>query len=139
MRTQWQAILERIWSSRYDPAARPRYPIARLELFLALAIAAAAGPEVAAAMEMTALMELLGGILFLTAMRAGAALVVLSIWNAIYNILFPIPLRAIVAPGASVQQRAMASVYIALIAVWNLVLMMDCRSIASLNCAEGRA
>jgi hypothetical protein len=138
MRSQWQEVLELIWSSRYDPVARHNR-IALLEVFLALAIALAAGPEIVAALEMTALMELLGGVLFLTAMRAGAGLVVLSVWNSIYKRLFPVPLVVIVQPNASMPLRAMASIYIALIAVWNLILMLDCRSIASLNVAEGRA
>ena len=138
MRNQWQDFLELIWSSRYDPIASHQYRLALLEVFLAVVIALAAGPEVFAAMEMTALMELLGGVLFLTAMGAGARLVALSIWNAIYRVTFPVPLAAIVRPDASIPLRALASLYVAAIALWSLVLALDCRHIGSLNCAECR-
>jgi hypothetical protein len=139
MRSQWQDFLELIWSSRYDPIASRRRRIALLEVFLAVAIAVAAGPEVFAAMEMTALMELLGGVLFLTAMGAGARLVALNVWNVIYRLTFPVPLAAIVRPNASMPLKALASMYVAAIALWGLVLALDCRYIGSLNCADGRA
>jgi hypothetical protein len=138
MRNQWQDFLELIWSSRYDPIASHQYRLALLEVFLAVVIALAAGPEIFAAMEMTALMELLGGVLFLTAMGAGARLVALNLWNAIYRVTFPVPLAAIVRPDASIPLRALASLYVAAIALWSLVLALDCRHIGSLNCAECR-
>jgi hypothetical protein len=138
MRNQWQGFLELIWSSRYDPVARHKYYVALLEVFLAVVIAVAAGPEIFAAMEMTALMELLGGVLFLTAMGAGARLVALSIWNAIYRLAFPVPLAAVVRPNASIPLKVVASMYIAAISIWNLILALDCRNIPSLNCADWR-
>ena len=138
MRNQWQDLLELIWSSRYDPIASRKYRIALLEVFLAVVIAVAAGPEIFAALEMTALMELLGGVLFLTAMGTGARLVAFNIWNAIYRLAFPVPLAAIVRPNASIPRRAFAYVYVAAIALWSLVLALDCRYMGSLNCAEGR-
>jgi hypothetical protein len=132
-------VLELIWSSRYDPIASRKHRIALLEVFLAVAIAVAAGPEVFAAMEMTALMELLGGVLFLTAMGAGARLVALNIWSAIYRSAFPVPLAAIVRPNASIPLKALASIYVAAIALWSLVLALNCRYVDSLNCADCRA
>ena len=45
MRKQWQAFLELIWSSRYDPIASRERRIALLQAVLAVAIALAAGPE----------------------------------------------------------------------------------------------
>ena len=137
MRNQWQDFLELIWSSRYDTTTSRTHRIALLEVFLAVAIAVAAGPEIFAAMEMTALMELLGGVLFLTAMGAGARLVVLNIWNAVYRLTFPVPLAAIARPSAAMPLKALASVYVAAIALWSLVLALDCRYMGSLNHAEG--
>ena len=125
MRNHWQDLLELIWSSRYDPIASRMHRIALLEVFLAVVIAVAAGPEIFAAMEMTALMELLGGVLFLTAMSAGAMLVALSVWNAIYRIAFPVPLAAIVRPNASIPVKALASMYVAAIALWSLALALN--------------
>ena len=133
MRNLWREFLELIWSSRYDPIASQRHRIAMLEVALAVAIAVAAGPEIIAAMEMTALMELLGGVLFLTAMGAGARLVALTLWNAIYRFAFPVPLAAIVRPSASMPVKAAASMYVAGIALWSLALTLSCRYVGSLN------
>jgi hypothetical protein len=139
MKNLWQDFLELIWSSRYDPIASRKYRIALLEVILAVVIAVAAGPEIVAAIEMTALMELLGGVLFLSAMGAGARLVALSIWNVIYGLMFPVPLAVIVRPNASIPRKALASVYVAGIALWSLALALDCRYVASLNPAGWRA
>jgi hypothetical protein len=127
MRNQWQDFLELIWSSRYDPNASHKHRIALLEVFLAVVIAVAAGPEVFAAMEMTALMELLGGVLFLRAMGAGAKLVALNTWNAIYRLAFPVSLAAVVRPNASIPHKALASMYVAAIGLWSLVLALNGR------------
>jgi|SRR5215510_9148656 len=139
MRSQWQYFLELIWPSRYDPSTSHKHRIALLEVLLAVAIAVAAGPEIFAAVEMTALMELLGGVLFLTAMGAGARLVALDIWSAIYNLLFPVPFSAIVRRDASMPLRAVGYMYVATIAVCNLVLVLSSRHMASLNSAVHRA
>ena len=138
MRNLWQEFLELIWSSRYDPIASHKHRIALLEVVLAVVIAVAAGPEVFSAIEMTALMELLGGVFFLTAMGAGARLVALNTWNAIYTLAFPVPLAAIVRPNAAIPLKALASMYVAAIALWSLVLALNGRYIGSLNCAECR-
>lgn len=138
MRTLWQEWRELIWSSRYDPVASHQHRIAVLEVFLGVVIAVAAGPEVFAAMEMTALMELLGGLLFLTAMAAGARLLVADIWNAFCKLLLPVPLAALVRPDASVPRKALASIYVVAIALWSLVMALDGRYIGSLNCAGYR-
>ena len=139
MKNLWQDFLELIWSSRYDPIASRKYRLALLEVILAVVIAVAAGPEIVAAIEMTALMELLGGVLVLAAMGAGARLVALSIWNVIYGLMFPVPLAVIVRPNASIPRKALASVYVAGIALWSLVLALECRYVASLNPAGWRA
>jgi hypothetical protein len=138
MRTQWQELLELVWSSRYDPIASQKHRIALLEVLLAVAIALAAGPEIFAAMEMTALMELLGGLLFLTAMRAGAKLVALSIWNAICRISLPVPPAAIMRPDASMAVKSLATLYILAIALWSWALALNCKFIGSPDSSEFR-
>ena len=129
MRQQWQAFLELIWSSRYDPIASHERRIAVLQSVLAIAIALAAGPEVFAAMEMTAVMELLGAVLFLTAMSAGARLLALSIWSGIRSIVFPIPLPVAVRANTSILTKALASLYVAGHATWCVALALSCRSV----------
>ena len=139
MRTQWQELRELVWSSRYDPIASHKHRAALLEIFLAVAIALAAGPEIFAAMEMTALMELLGGFLFLTAMRAGVKLVALNIWNTIVSISLPVPPAAIIRPDASIPLKSLAFVYIVAIALWSWALALNCQFIGSPDCSECRS
>jgi hypothetical protein len=138
MRTQWQELLEPIWSSRYDPIASHKHRVALLEVFLAVVIALAAGPEIFAAMEMTALMELLGGLLFLTAMRAGAKLVALNIWHAICRISLPVPPAAIMRPDASMPVKSLAFLYLVAIAFWSWALALNCQFIGSPETSEFR-
>jgi hypothetical protein len=131
MRHHWQAFLELIWSSRYDPVASRERRIAWLQMFLAMAIALAAGPEIFLAMEMTAVMELLGALLFLTAMAAGAKLAVLNIGDTLRAIALPIPLPVIVRSDASLPAKAMAFAYVAAHATFCVAMALNCRSVAS--------
>jgi len=133
MRNQWQAFLELIWSSRYDPIARHERRIALLQAGIAIAIALAAGPEIFVAMEMTAVLELLGAMLFLTAMTAGAKLVALSIWSAICNILLQAPQVAVVRSDASMPVRALAAIYVAAHATWCLAMALECRCVGAVD------
>jgi len=139
MQNLWQEFVELIWPSRYDPIARRKYRIALLEIFLVYVIALAAGPEIFAAMEMTAFMEILGGVLFLTAMGSGARLVGLITWNAFYRLTCPVPLAAVVRPNSALPLKALGCVYVAGIALWSLILALNCQHIGSLNCAGYRA
>jgi hypothetical protein len=134
---QWQAFLELIWPSRYDPIASHERRIALLQAGIAIAIALAAGPEIFAAMEMTALLELLGAILFLTAMAAGAKLVALSIWSAICNIAFPVPPAAVVRPGASIPAKALALISVTAHATWCLAMALNCRCVGAVGHSAG--
>jgi len=127
MRHRWQGLLELLWPSRSDSAASRKRRIALLQVCIAMAIFAAAGPEIFAAMEMTALLELLGALLFLTAFAAGAKLVALSVWRAICNILLPAPQVALVQSDASLPAKALASLYIAVHAAWGLALFFSGR------------
>ena len=131
MRHQWQALLELIWPSRYDPIASHERRIALLQASIAIAIALAAGPEIVAAMEMTALLELLGAILFLTAMAAGARLLALNIWSAICNILFPAPPARFLRSDASIPAKALALIYVTANATWSLAMALNCRYVGA--------
>lgn len=124
MQHQWQALLELLWPSRYDPAASRERRIALLQVGIAVAIALAAGPEIIAAMEMTALMELLGATLFLTSFAAGAKLVALSIWSALCRIALPAPQLAVVRSDASTPVKALALIYVTAHAAWCLALVL---------------
>jgi len=137
MRYHWQALLELVWPSRYDPIASHERRIALLQASLAIAIALAAGPEIFVAMEMTALMELLGAILFLKAMAAGAMLVALNIWSAIYNVAFPVPPAVVVQPGASIPARALALMHVSAHATWCLTMAFNCRCVGTWGHSAG--
>lgn len=131
MQHNWRQFLELLWPSRYDPIASHARRIALLQTVLAIAIALAAGPEVFAAMEMTAVMELLGALLFLTAMTVGAKLVLLNLWNTVRAIAFPIPLPVVVRSDASLLANAKACAYVAAHASFCVVLALSCRSVAA--------
>ena len=125
MRHPWQDFIELIWPSRYDPIASHARRIVLLQAAIAMAVALAAGPEIFLAMEMTALLELLGAILFLSAMAAGARLVALNICNAIYNIAFPVPPVAVVQCQVSVPAKALALICVTGLATWCVALALN--------------
>ena len=127
MQRQWQEFRELIWPSRYDPIANHERRIAVLQAVLAIAIALAAGPEFFAAMEMTAFMELLGAVLFLTAMSAGVRLVALSVWSSVRRMAIPIPLPVVVRADTSIVAKAMASIYVVGHATWCVLMALNCR------------
>jgi len=127
MRQLWQSFLELIWSSRYDPVASRERRIAVLQAVLAIAISVAAGPEIFVAMEMTAIMEILGAVLFLTAMSAAARLVLSSLWNAMRNTACPMPLPYVVRRGASIPANLLALTCIAGHAAWCVAMAVECR------------
>jgi hypothetical protein len=133
MRHQWQALLELIWSSRYDPVADHARRMAWLQAVIAVVIAVAAGPEIFVAMEMTALLELLGAILFLTAMGAGAKLVALSVWNALCNFALRAPPLAVFRSDASLRTKALALTYVAGHATWRWALTLNGRYVGPLG------
>ena len=138
MQRPWQSLLELLWPSRYDPIASHERRIALLQAGIAMAIALAAGPEIFVAMEMTAVLELLGAILFLTAMAAGAKLVALSVWSAMCNITFPVPSAAVVRPGASIPVNALALISVAAHATWCLVMAFNCRCVGAVGHSADR-
>jgi len=129
MQQVWKNFLELLWPSRYDPIANRQRLIGMLQAVLAIAISIAAGPEIFVALEMTAVMELLGAILFLTAMSAAARLVVESIWSAIRNTVSPIPLPFIVRRGASLPANVIAMILVAGHAAWCVALALSCHYI----------
>jgi len=127
MRQLWKSFLELIWSSRYDPIASRQRRIALLQAILAIAISVAAGPEIFVAIEMTAVMEILGAVLFLAAMSAGAKLIISSIWSAIRNTIFPIPLPFVVRRGASIPANVFALICITGHAAWCVAMALSCQ------------
>ena len=131
MKHPWQDFLELVWPSRYDPIASRERRIALLQAAIAIAIPLAAGPEIFLAMEMTALLEVLGAILFLTAFAAGAKLLALSIWRAICRLLLPAPQIALLRSDASPPAKALALIYVTAHAAWCLALVLNGRTRSS--------
>ena len=131
MKHPWQDFLELVWPSRYDPIASRERRIALLQAAIAIAIPLAAGPEIFLAMEMTALLEVLGAILFLAAFAAGAKLLALSIWQAICRLLLPAPQMAVLRSDASPPAKALALIYVTAHAAWCLALVLNGRARSS--------
>jgi hypothetical protein len=131
MRHGWNSFLELIWSSRYDPASNRECRIALLQGVLAVAISVAAGPEIFVAMEMTAVLEMLGAMLFLTAMSAALRLVLSNIWNAMRNTACPMPLPYAVRRGASIPANVFALICIAGHAAWCVAMALNCHYVGA--------
>jgi len=131
MRYHWQALLELIWPSRYNPIASHERRMALLQAIIAMAIALAAGPEIFAAMEMTALLEVLGAVLFLAAMSAGAKLVALRVCRAFHSSIFPLPPAAVMRSCTSTPAKALALIGLAGHAMWCLALALNGRYVGS--------
>jgi hypothetical protein len=133
VRAQWQSVLELLWPSRSGPLAHEGRHAARLQAAIALAIAMVAGPEIFAAMEMTALLEVLGVSLFLTGFAAGARLAAMSVYRAACNIAFPPAQLHVIRSDATVSAKAQALIFCAVNATWwlggILVLSVSARSI----------
>jgi hypothetical protein len=130
---QWQALREFFWPSRYNPVASHERRIALLQAVIAIAIALAAGPEILAAIEMTALLELLGAVLFLVAMSAGARLVALRVRSAIHDSLFLVPPGFVLRCATSIPARALALLWITGHATWCLALTLNGRYVGVLT------
>jgi hypothetical protein len=107
--------------------------MAVLQACIAIAITLAAGPEIFAAMEMTALLEVLGASLFLTAFGAGAKLTALSVYRAARNIALPAAEVFVLRSDATVPAKARALISWVVNATWwlggILVLGVSVRSI----------
>jgi hypothetical protein len=118
MKYQWQALLEVIWPARSGRAGSQARRMTLMQAAIALAIFVAWGPEIFAAMEMTALLEMLGASLFLTAYAAGARLAAKTLWRTAYDILLPAAQMSVLRSGASTGEKACASIYVANNAAW---------------------
>ena len=113
-------ILERLWPSRRGQADQG-FRMGLVQLALTLLITAAAGPEIFAAMEMTALLELLGAGLFLTAYAAGVRLLANSLGRAVFDIAFPAMQVVILRSNAPPRVKAAAALHVLLQVTWCLL------------------
>ena len=133
MRSPWKSFLESLYPSRSGPSASEDRRMPLLQAGIALAIALAAGPEIFAAMEMTALLEVLGASLFLTACAAGAKLAARRVWRAVCDIALPAAEIYVIRFDPSVRAKTRALVSCAVNAAWwlggILVLGVSTRSI----------
>ena len=114
MHDPWQSLLEQLWPSRGDPRASQARRIAFLQVCIAAAISVAAGPEIFAAIEMTALLEALGAILFLTALTAGVKLAAVRFWHAACDIALPASQIHVMHSNAAIFAKAQAWILCAL-------------------------
>jgi hypothetical protein len=118
MRHSWESLLEHLWPSRAGPHPDDARRRALLQAAIGFAIVSSAGPEIFAAMEMTALLEVLGASLFLTAFAAGAKVAALNLWRAARNIALPAAQIYVIRSNAAVPAKAQALVYCAVNAAW---------------------
>ena len=114
------SLLERLWPSRSGQADQG-FRMGLLQVALAVLITLAAGPEIVAAMEMTALLELLGASLFLTAYAAGARLLAVSLGRALFDIAFPAMQVVILRSDASPGVKAAAASCVLFQVTWCLL------------------
>jgi hypothetical protein len=98
--------------------------MAMLQGGIAIAISVAYGPEIIAAMEVTALLEVLGAGLFLTAYAAGAKLAAARLWRAICRMIIPVAQMSVIRSNASGGERALASLYVAAHASWYILFAL---------------
>jgi hypothetical protein len=80
-----------------------------LQAVLALAITLAWGPEILAAMEMTALLELLGAGLFITAYVAAFKLKAIELGQALHNMVSPLGQLVLLRSSARASLKAAAA------------------------------
>src|SRR3954468_3884008 len=93
MRSFWQITADCLWPARPDPDVY-------LRPLIVLAIVAFAGPEVFAAADMVALLDLLGAMLFLTALSVGFRAIALVVLTALRRIFFPAEWTALIRTRA---------------------------------------
>ena len=84
----------------------PPHWLPALRLLLLFAIFASAGPEIFAALEMAALLELLGTALFLTAFGSALRLLAGDVARWFLNFLVPPPLAGMYRHGGSLLAKA---------------------------------
>jgi hypothetical protein len=126
----WQVLLERLWPSRGDsPTSQSRRTVL-LQAVVALAITLAWGPEITAAMEMTALLELLGVGFFLTAYGAGFRLKTIECSRALQSIVLPLGQLVVIRSDAKTSLKALAAASVIINAAW-------CVGAAVVVCAYG--
>ena len=94
-----------------------------VRVLLVLAIFLSAGPEIFAAIEMTALLELLGAALFLTAFGAALKLLVIEIARWLWNFLAPPALVEIYRHATGLLMRANVVFYLSGRAVYILLFV----------------
>jgi hypothetical protein len=120
MKHLWQVLLERLWPSRGDSPAGQSRRMILLQAVVALAITLAWGPEIFAAMEMTALLELLGVGLFLTAYAAGFELKAIELFRALRSIVLPLGQLALLRSSARASVKALAATSVIVNVAWCL-------------------
>jgi len=112
MNSPWQSFLEYFWPSRSGPSNDKSYRLILLQSLVALGIALAAGPEVFLAMEMTAVMELLGVSLFLFAYGSAVLLLATRFARGVRLFMVPAAQAPLIHSSAPLQVKAYACLHI---------------------------
>ncbi len=128
MRYWLQQLLDRLWPSRSGPKTADESRAAYLRIAIVLVVVLAAGPELIVLMDLaalTALLEVLGGALFLTAFASGARLLLVELGRAIRSMLLPLaPLLLVVRPAVPRLEKMRVVAYVSASAAWWLVFAL---------------
>jgi hypothetical protein len=134
MRILFQLLADWLWPSRRK-ADRPVEPADYLRPLIVLIIALWCGPEVFAAADLIALLDLLGVMLFLTAFEAGYRSLGRALLTRMGAVLFPPDWALLVRPGGHQSAVAHGLVLIGLnvlnVSVYCLLLVIGVAHIAS--------
>jgi hypothetical protein len=93
---------------------------------LLIGIFLAAGPEIAAAIELTALVDILGAALFLTAFVSGFKLLLIDAARFVQRILLPVVPLAAIRHGCGPAERGNAIAYTVFHAGWCVTFLAIC-------------
>ncbi len=92
-----RTLIQLLWPTKSRVPGQPPDPHAYLRPLIVLAIVMACGPEIFAAADLIALLDLLGVMLFLTAFNAGFMTLSLTVVDRIKRIFLPVEWTALIA------------------------------------------
>lgn len=124
MRNTWKSLLEKLMPSRQNPDEPQSQMVWHLAILALLAIAA--GPELAAYMELRILLEILGVALFTTAFIAGARLVLFQLGAVLREMLVPAMAMSVLRSPSGRVEWAAAGTYIVMHGAWWLAFFAVC-------------
>jgi hypothetical protein len=121
MRSFWKSLLASLasWRLSLNPARREIL----LKLVMVAAIFLCAGPEIAAAIELQILLEMLGATLFMTAFVAGAKLVFINLGEKLRSHVLPMaPVALMFIAYIDFWLASVAAGFTSVHALWTLLV-----------------